>query len=165
MSEIADIYNALFAFEVFSRKESYPIHKSIDFDDNSGDIVDWIIKKNLCPVGSSILDVGSGTGNTLIKLAKSKQVVGLGISISEKEVAFANEQSEKLNLTKSITFKNQSFDDPIVHEKFDVIIAIESLKHSSDLEITLKNLLKVAHKDTLFIVADDFIISPSKCTK
>lgn len=166
MSEIAKIYDTLFTFEVWSKKQAYPIHKSINFGDNdSKDIADWIMKNNLCPANSSVLDVGCGTGNTLFKLAKFKQAVGLGVSISKKEIEFANSQLGKLNLTSSIEFANQGFDEPINHEKFDIIIAIESLKHSSNLSKTLKNLLKVSHQDTVFIIADDFIIHPSNESK
>ena len=166
MSKIAEIYDTLFTFEIFSKKEAYPIHKRIEFvEDNCTDIADWILKKELCPAGSSVLDVGCGTGNTLFKLAKFKQAVGLGISISEKEIEFANSQLKKLNLTSSIKFHNQSFDEPINHEKFDIIIAIESLKHSSNYSKTLKNLLKASHQDTVFIIADDFIIHPSAESK
>jgi len=161
MSEVADIYNALFKFEASSKAGPYAIHKKLNFDDDCMDIADWIIQNDLFPVGVSVLDVGCGTGNTLFKLAKHKQTSGLGISISDKEIQFANSELKKLDRHTSIAFSKQSFDDPILHQKFDVIIAIESLKHSYDLSKTVKNLLSASHDNTIFIIADDFIIRNS----
>ncbi len=161
MNEVADIYNALFKFEASSKSGAYPIHKRLHYAGDCKDLADWIIQNNLCPVGASVLDVGCGTGNSLFKLAKFKQASGLGISISGKEIQFANDQLEKLDMSRSITFLKQSFDEPIVHQKFDVILAIESLKHSHDLSKTVKNLLSASHEHTIFIIADDFIIENS----
>jgi SAM-dependent methyltransferase len=158
MNEVADIYNALFNFEASSKAGPYPIHKKLHLGDTCSDIPDWIIQNKLCSVGASVLDVGCGTGNTLFKLAKFKQASGLGISISREEIEFANDQLEKLDKSPSIAFLKQSFDDPIPNQKFDVIVAIESLKHSHHLSKTVKNLLSASHDHTIFIIADDFII-------
>lgn len=161
MNEVADIYNTLFKLEASSKGGAYPIHKKLRFGDDCRDIADWIIQNNLCPVGASVLDVGCGTGNTLFKLAKFKQASGLGISISEKEIQFANNNLEKLDMSTSIAFLKQSFDEPIVHQKFDVIVAIEALKHSYNISKTVKNLLSASYDHTIFIIADDFIIENS----
>lgn len=161
MNEVADIYNALFKFEASSKEAPYPIHKKLHLGDDCRDIAEWIIQNNHCPDGASVLDVGCGTGNTLFKLAKVKQASGLGISISEKEIEFASTTLENFDGPISLVFSKQSFDEPIVHQKFDVIVAIESLKHSYDLSITVKNLLSASHDNTIFIIADDFIIENS----
>ncbi|MFY0601911.1 MAG: methyltransferase domain-containing protein [Cyclobacteriaceae bacterium] len=155
MNEVADIYNNLFSFESKKRTTAYPIHKKLDLGVHHADLVDWLFSKVEFNAGDRVLDAGCGSGYTLIKLAKEKGILGVGISISENEIDFSNQQAITQKIEKKISFQKTSFDSPI-SSKYDHIIAIESLKHCNDLEFTLTNLCQSLSPNGRLIIADDF---------
>lgn len=73
-----------------------------------------------------ILDVGCGTGNILMKLAKSNNIELYGLDISEKMIDVA-----KQNLDYDVGLKvGDSEDMPWEDNTFDVIICNASLSRS-----------------------------------
>lgn len=160
MNEVANIYDNLFSFESKKKGQSYPIHKKLKFD-HFKSIPDWLISEIEFNDGDRILDVGCGTGYTLFTLNQSKSILGKGISISPKEIAFANAQNESPNLT----FEVQDFDMQLPIGEFDKIIAIESLKHSKDIKALIDNFSKHLSSNGIIIIADDFIINDNESLK
>lgn len=155
MSSVREIYNQLFRFESKGKSSAYPIHKKLNLSEDMN-LLDWIILNIPFKNSERVLDAGCGTGYTLIRLAKEKGVRGLGISLSEKEVAFANKMSSHENMLDQVSFKEDSFDE-ILTGNYDVVVAIESLKHSQDLPKALRNLTKLLPSGGRFILIDDFI--------
>lgn len=153
MNEVASIYDNLFSFESKKKRQSYPIHKKLNFE-NFNSIPEWLLSKVEFNDGDKILDAGCGTGHTLFLLNESRSIVGKGISISPKEVAFASEQNKISNLT----FDVFDFDNPL-DGVYDKIIAIESLKHSKSLHKTIGNFSSCLSSGGEIIVADDFLIN------
>ena len=51
--------------------------------------------------------------------------------------------------------------DALLEEKFDKMIAIESLKHSLNIETTLNNLIASLKPNGILVIADDFLIKNS----
>lgn len=151
------IYNDLVTWE--KRKAIYAIHKRLlpflykDVLCNDVNEVLQIEFESLKPL--RILDVGCGVGNTLIKLASAFNMEGYGISISNKEIIQAKKNMAALPHGKNIHFKQQSFDDPI-NFFYEKAIAIESLKHSFNLNHTALNLYQAADKDATLYIIDDF---------
>jgi len=158
MSEVSDIYNNLFNFESKKKSKTYPIHKKLNFEGQYDDLLDWVTDKVEFRAADQVLDAGCGTGYSLIRLAREKGVMGKGISVSEKEVEFAQMITEQKELQNQISFEKRSYDDSF-EEGFDKIIAIESLKHSENLKSSLSNLKKHINRAGTMIIADDFIVN------
>lgn len=153
----ATIYNDLASWE---KKEAlYPIHKRLlpFYHKNvpCTDVNDALLAEFKERVFHTVLDIGCGVGNTLLQLAATSDIHGCGISISANEVNMAIRNSKKLGLDHRIHFIQQSFDNPIAFH-FQLAIAIESLKHSFDLEHTAVNLFQSAQADSFIYVIDDF---------
>jgi cyclopropane fatty-acyl-phospholipid synthase-like methyltransferase len=155
MKDVSEIYDQLFVFESSRHNGYYPIHKKLKLDGEQEDLIDWIMDNVSFKPDDSVLDAGCGTGNTLIRLAKEKKVRGLGISISTNEINYAKELLSKDPKVMEVSFKKQSFDDPIAGS-FNKIIAIESLKHSDHLEKSISNLTSSISQNGMMIIADDF---------
>lgn len=156
--EVTSIYDSLFSFERKQKGEdSYPIHKKLSFDDGTKDITEWINRNIDISADAHILDAGCGTGFTLLELCKDNQRTGIGISLSEKEVESARLSSQKNKVSEKCQFKVHDYGKSL-DEKFDAIIAIESLKHAPDLKSTLSNLAGLLkEKGKIIIVEDNYI--------
>lgn len=167
MNPVKNIYDRLFEFEKDKKDgEIYPIHKPLNFgnkekDSGIQDITDIIIQ--LLPKGKKlrVLDAGCGVGYSLLKLAENPEITGLGISLSEKELAMARETAESRNLSSRCTFRRQSFDEDL-GETFDLIFCLESLKHSPDWKNTLAHFQKHLTPDGQLIVVEDFFTQKFK---
>lgn len=155
---VENVYNTLFKFESRFRlkhgQQSYPIHKKLAFEKDIQSLTGWIEQLVDIPDNAHILDAGCGTGNTLLELCRGHERTGLGISVSQKEIEFA---SEKNALNDQCRFMVQSYDKPFT-EKFDLIVAIESLKHSDDLQKSMVNLTNHLKKGGRMVIIDDFLI-------
>ncbi|MFN2341525.1 MAG: class I SAM-dependent methyltransferase [Halanaerobium sp.] len=91
--------------------------------------------------GEKILDIGCGTGNFSIKLAKKGCQV-TGIDISQPMLDKAAKKSEKLNL--DINFKkgdalNLEFED----NQFDSVFSMAAIEFIKDLETAFKEMKRV----------------------
>ncbi len=158
MSEqnVKDVYNTLFRVESKIKPTTYPIHKRLNFDAEFEDLYDWIFANIDLPTEGKILDAGCGVGYGSFYLSNRTICSVLGISLSEKEVALANAISKGKGLEDRVKFKVQSFDESL-SEKYELIIAVESLKHTMNLETSLKNLQNsLAPKGKIIIVEDYF---------
>lgn len=161
MIAIDKIYDQLFNYESQTKKIYYPIHKQINFKNPKHDLVDWMMDRVVFVENEFILDAGCGTGNTLFRLALEKGVKGLGVSLSNNEIFFANSLLKDLHLNGSLRFETSNYDVQR-KEKFDKIIAIESLKHSEDIQQSIDNFLRMTKSEGSIIIADDFLIKSSK---
>jgi SAM-dependent methyltransferase len=154
----ADIYNDLVNWE--QRKKLYTIHKRllpfVYKETTCEDVNDFI---QLLPFheGAHILDIGCGVGYTLIQLALKRKISGLGISISSKEIEQANQNAAINHLTSDLRFLNQSFDEAI-NFKFAKAFAVESLKHSYNIEVTAENIFSSASPGSKIYIIDDFFM-------
>ncbi len=98
--------------------------------------------------GMKILDVGCGTGNQSIKLAKKGCVVS-GIDISKEMLNKA--ETKKKNLT--VSFQNMaasSLDFP--DNYFDAVISVTAFEFIKDTEQAFAEMLRVAKKDAPIII-------------
>ncbi len=160
MNVIGSLYDTLFDFEAPKNSGPYPIHKSLMLEAEQKDLVDWLMAHQLFRADTSILDAGCGTGNTLFKLHEKFGITGTGISLSEREVAYAKNHAEQLGIDH-LRFQHQSYDEPL-DGTFDHIIAIESLKHAEDLKHTLTNLTGALVTGGSLIIAEDFLVTSSR---
>lgn len=155
----AHIYNDLAFWE--KSKSIYPIHKRLlpfyHKNKRCTDVNDALLVEFDADESHRVLDVGCGVGNTLLQFAVKLNIRGYGISISANEAALAREHSKNLGVDHLVTFQRQSFDEPIAFN-YQKAIAIESLKHSFDIEHTAANLFQSANTDALVFVIDDFFV-------
>lgn len=161
MSQLKEVYNGLVNFEKTKNAGAYPIHKKLlPFIINNKqyrDINDWLIELNISP-DYKIADMGCGVGYTLMKLCSRFKCTGTGYSISENETTYATHLAKENELAHACTFICHSFDNAI-SDSFDYIVAIESIKHCTNLNNTImhfKNALKPGGK---LILLDDWLMS------
>jgi SAM-dependent methyltransferase len=154
----AHIYDDLAEWE---KKESlYPIHKRLlQFEYNGHvctDVNDVLLLQSFRE-NENVLDAGCGVGNSIIKLAVEKKINGLGISISKEEINVAKQNALRYGVENRCTFLCQGFDDPISF-RYQKALAIESLKHSYDLNKTAANLYAHCNPGGEIFVIDDFYL-------
>ena len=154
---INKLYNQLFTFEGKQVNAPYPIHKKFNPETfKFKHLYDWISKHNRIDKNTVILDAGCGVGFGSLFLAKLYGCKVTGISLSQKEIEAANKFAQQSEMNHLVDFQQKSFDE-MPPNRFDLIIAVESLKHAIDLEKSI-NILKSALKPNgHFIVIDDFL--------
>ncbi len=88
-------------------------------------LVEKIINDFKDQSGLKILDIGSGSGNISLSLAKNLNIVSVtGIDISENALNLANQNAE-LNQIKNVEFKLADVMQDLIYQlgKFDVIVS------------------------------------------
>jgi len=151
---ITKIYENLFQLESGANKGAYPIHKKLLLPEHK-DIYDWLSKKYVFPKGAKVLDAGCGVGFGTILLAQQHEIEITGISLSPSEIEQAQKNARQAELQGRADFKVRSFDE-IMAENYDVIIAVESVKHSLDLNHTLQVLKSALKPGGQLIIVEDF---------
>jgi len=151
---ITKIYENLFQLESERNEGAYPIHKKLVLPDCK-DIYEWLSKKYTFPKGAKVLDAGCGVGFGTLLLAQQHDITITGISLSPSEIEQAQTNARQAELQHRADFTVQSFDE-IVTENYDVIIAVESVKHSLDLKHSLHILKSALKPDGQLIIVEDF---------
>ncbi len=112
----------------------------------------WILNSLDHPIkpGSSILDIGCGTGEMSCFLSQYGKVVGTDFSMLSI--------SKAIDLTDELKIKNVYFaEDDITKEKerskFDYIFCIGVLHHIPELDKAIENIKKCMHKDSYLIIS------------
>ncbi|MEM9830595.1 MAG: class I SAM-dependent methyltransferase [Bacteroidota bacterium] len=155
--KLQSIYDALFSFESKNRKTPYPIHKSVSIDGKG--LLDWLTPQLNITASTRILDAGCGTGNTLFQLYEKYRSAGVGLSISSKEIAFANQYAEANALQNQLQFFQRDFTHSMDDlSKFDLVVAIESLKHCEDPIGAIFKLHDLLNPGGQLVIVDDFIV-------
>jgi len=96
----------------------------------------------------SVLDVGAGGGLVSEPLAKLGAKV-TGIDASEQVIKTAKKHAKKLPIKyECISIENFSSKD-----KFDVILLLDILEHTDNIEIIFKNIKKLLKKDGIVIIS------------
>jgi SAM-dependent methyltransferase len=106
------------------------------------------------PRAPRVLDAGCGFGGTAFDLQPRIGGNWLGLTISPIQIRRAQEEADRRGLAGHVRFKLRSYDAPI-EEIFDLVIAIESLVHSSDPASTVRNLASSLAPDGHFVLVDD----------
>ncbi len=154
---VQQIYDTLFSTESKLKRQSvYPIHKRLNAQRlQYSDIYEWISAEIPFAPSAKVLDAGCGVGYGSILLAKQHNIDITGISLSELELNQARKVATEEGVNKRLSFKLQSFDD-VLPNSFDVIIAVESLKHSFDLNKTLTRLKTALRPNGQLVIVEDF---------
>lgn len=152
--DIRNLYNALFELESkFKKEAAYPIHKRMNFGDNFGDVYEFLLSQ-IDIQNKTILDAGCGVGFGSFLMAQSGAQSVKGISVSEKEIERAIEIKNQLQMN-NIDFEVSTFDNTEPNQ-YDIIICVESLKHTLDFEKSFKKLLNGLKPNGTLCIIDDF---------
>jgi cyclopropane fatty-acyl-phospholipid synthase-like methyltransferase len=105
--------------------------------------------------GDRILDVGCGNGTPALRLAQACDVEVVGISVSERQVARANERARSAGLADRVRFEQvDAMDLPFQAESFNGAWAIESMFHMPDKSQVLSGVARVLSPGGRFPIAD-----------
>lgn len=112
--------------------------------------------------GDRILDVGCGNGTPALRLAQKYDVEVVGISVSERQVARANERAAELGLADRVRFEQvDAMRLPYEAESFDGAWAIESMFHMPDKAQVLSGVARVLRPGGRFPIADMIYRKPT----
>ena len=105
-----------------------------------------------------ILDAGCGVGGSAIFLIQNKNVLVTGISLSEKQVTYANQRSRQLMLDRKASFYVMDYGKtPFLPESFDVVWACESLSSAPEKDEPIKEAYRLLKKGGRLIMSDFFL--------
>lgn len=159
MKAVEELYDQLFLFES-KNEEPYAVHKRLRASNQ--ELLDLISEKITFKQTDCILDAGCGNGHSLFWLNSKYGSTGRGISLSREEVQFATRYATKLKKSDQLTFSLESYDEAGHEEYYDKVLAIESLKHSPSVKISISNLLSKVKKQGVLVVSDDFKLTDNK---
>jgi SAM-dependent methyltransferase len=146
-------------FRRFSGTEIQAIHRWLD-DPATGEFSPATIHKLILscdlPANGSIeaLDAGCGYGGTMFALHASLGGRWRGVTVSPRQYAVGRRSARERGLADTITFARQSYDAP-QPGSYNLIVAIESLVHSTDPARSIGNLVRALRTGGTMIVVDD----------
>jgi len=165
MNAIANLYDTLKKAND-GNGSSYSIHKRLNYSNRKvTNLYDYLLDKFDLTGKKEVLDCGCGVGFGTMLLAKNigANITGISISPSEIESAKVNLQSE--GSLQNVSFECRSFDN-LGQDRFDAVIAIESLKHSPKLSKSLESIVKsLKPGGELYIIEDIFEKSTNSKTE
>jgi SAM-dependent methyltransferase len=155
MTGAGQLYDALFAFESRFRRGQYPIHKRLQFDDSSiNNTYEWVARRFTVPADGVILDAGCGVAFGTLYLASQTNAAVVGISVSDAEVEQACRNVDSSGYGEQVSIRCRSYDN-LESGAFDMIVVIESLKHSLDLQKSLRSLVRALKVGGRMIIVED----------
>lgn len=104
-----------------------------------------------------ILDVGCGTGNLLLKIARkyNKSIELVGVDLSPKMISIAK---EKLEENSFINYETGTSDNLKFNSNyFDYVICSNSLHHHPSTQNSLKEMTRVLKKNGKLIIVDGIL--------
>jgi SAM-dependent methyltransferase len=146
------------SFQVFSGFENDTIHHFL-IDSGTGsfspDTIYKYIDPHIPPHGMSRgLDAGCGYGGTCFHCLRVYGGHWTGVTISREQWTYANGIAKARGLEGMIDFHLMSYDEAMPG-RYNVIVAIESLIHSADPQLTLNNLVSSLDAGGRLIIVDD----------
>jgi ubiquinone/menaquinone biosynthesis C-methylase UbiE len=115
-----------------------------------------IIKKIKELTFNSILDIGIGTGEILLKLLEWKKFKASGLDISPEMIRIASEK-----LPKEVELKIGSAEDiPWKSDNFDLIICNDSFHHYTYPKKVLNEIYRVLKNNGYLIISDGWFPTP-----
>jgi cyclopropane-fatty-acyl-phospholipid synthase len=92
--------------------------------------IDYILKKLRIEKGQSIADLGCGWGTLLITAAKKYGATGIGVTLSEEQVKYANEAAKKAGVDKLVKFELLNYQAlPEQGKVYDRVVSVGMMEH------------------------------------
>lgn len=105
------------------------------------DLAAWY--RFIIPAGSSVLEIGCGTGYLLDRMKPQR---GVGIDLSPKMIALAQQQFPQYD------FKVMDAEQLELAEQFDYIVLSDTVGYFEDVQQALRQLQRVSHSHTRLII-------------
>ena len=112
--------------------------------------------------GEVCVDLGSGRGNDVIRLAEDVGVKGFvyGIDISEGMIAKANANLEKFEVQNAKILKAELESLPLRNESVNLVISNCTINHATDKPAVWSEIYRILKKDGRFVVSDIYATQP-----
>ena len=164
--DVADYYNVtqLHYENWWGLKKNYSLHYGI-WEDGTKTSAEAIANTNRIMMELSsiaekdvVLDAGCGVGGAALYLNSIKNARVTGITLSEKQLAFANRLAKEKNVAGKVSFHLMDYTKTdFADEIFDVVWACESMTHAADKEAFIKEAYRLLKKGGRLIVCDFFL--------
>ncbi|MFK8039250.1 MAG: cyclopropane-fatty-acyl-phospholipid synthase family protein [Crocinitomicaceae bacterium] len=164
--DIAEYYNTTQVHyeKWWNLKKGLSLHYGI-WDENTKNFTDSLINTNrilmeLSKISNTdkVLDAGCGVGGATIFLNDQKNAEVIGITLSEKQLKFANEIAEQRKIDHKVKFKLMDYTQTSFEsESFDVIWACESISSAADKLLFIEEAYRLLKKGGRLIMSDFFI--------
>lgn len=136
-----------------------------NFAEAAEEMTNEMIRRLAPAPGARILDVGSGNGAPALQLARACPVEVVGISVSERQVARANERAREAGLADRLCFERvDAMKLPYPAESFDGAWALESMLHMPDKVQVLSEVARVVRPGGQVAIADMVYKTPTDRT-
>lgn len=89
--------------------------------------IDMTCRKLRLKPGDKLLDIGCGWGGLLCHAVKNYGVTGHGVTLSEEQLAFAQEKAERLGIADKLTLELRDYRD--LTGTFDKIVSVGMYEH------------------------------------
>lgn len=99
-----------------------------DLDTAQTKKIEHICRKLRLKPGEKLLDIGCGWGGLAITAAENYGVKALGVTLSDKQAAFAQEKASHLGLSERVRFEMSDYRD-LERESFDKIVSVGMFEH------------------------------------
>jgi len=164
--DVADYYNVtqLHYENWWGLKKNYSLHYGI-WEDGIKTAGQAIVNTNRIMMELSgitdtdtVLDAGCGVGGAAIYISTHKNAHVTGITLSEKQLAFANQLAKEKNAADKVSFHLMDYTQTsFADESFDVVWACESMTHAADKQAFIKEAYRILKKGGRLIVCDFFL--------
>jgi ubiquinone/menaquinone biosynthesis C-methylase UbiE len=107
--------------------------------------------------GFRVLDAGCGVGGSAFYLAKERNARVTGITLSERQIEYADKKRDELKLQDYVDFKLEDYTrTSFASNTFDLIWAIESITSAPDKKLFAKEAYRLLKPGGRLIIADYF---------
>lgn len=105
-----------------------------------------------------VLDAGCGFGGTMFAMHARLGGTYDGLTVSATQQRAARREAQRRGIADACRFHLRSYDDPIA-ERYDAIVAVESLSHATDLHRTLANLAGALAPGGSLLLIEDMVVA------
>jgi cyclopropane-fatty-acyl-phospholipid synthase len=126
-----DVGNDFFALWLGKRMQyscAYFKQATDDLDTAQEQKLELICRKLRLKPGERLLDIGCGWGGLALYAAEKYQVQAVGISLSGKQIDYANNKAMQMGFQDRVTYKVQDYRE-VGSESFDKIVSVGMVEH------------------------------------
>lgn len=130
--------------------------------------VEYILKKLNLKAGQTLLDIGCGWGNLILKAAKLYNVHALGITLSKEQYSSVQEKIKENHLEDLVEVEYLDYRElPKLNRKFDRIVSVGMLEHvgHANIPMYMDTVEKILKDHGVFLLHCITGLFESECNK